>query len=64
MRESSAENFIARLLEYAITFALSVFFIRLGLRYLQEIWLPFTVIAVIILVILISRRVWQNKTKW
>jgi hypothetical protein len=58
------KKLIARFLEFAAMFALGCFLIRLGVRYLLEIWWIVMIVLGVLFVGAIALRMWQNRPKW
>lgn len=54
----------ARFLEFAVSFALGAFLLRLGVAFLLEIWWMLVIVAVVATAAVIGFRMWRNRPKW
>jgi hypothetical protein len=62
--EEKPKKLITRMLEFAGLFALSAFLIRLGVRYILEIWWVLIILAIVTAGAIIGWRAWKNRSKW
>lgn len=58
------KKLITRILEFSALFALAAFLLRLAICYLQQIWVPLTIIGAVLIVIVIVYRIWKNNVLW
>jgi hypothetical protein len=62
--EEKPEKLITRIVEFALLFALSAFLIRLGVRYILEIWWVLLILGIAAAGAVILWRIRKNKAKW
>jgi len=53
-----------RILEFAGLFALSAFLIKLGVRYILEVWPVLLVIVIVSVGVAVGIRIWKNRPRW
>ena len=58
------KKLVARLLEFAVLFALSAFLIRLAVCYLLGVWWVLVILAAVSVAIIIGHRAWKNRARW
>lgn len=62
--ERPPKGFIARVFEFAVLFALTMFLFRLGVYFVIKVWPALLILAVVIIIAVIGYRIWKNKARW
>jgi len=59
--EREPKRLIQKLFEYCAIFALSTFLIRLGIAYLEEVWVVLLIAVIVIGLAVVLYRIYKNK---
>jgi hypothetical protein len=62
--DEKPQKLIARLLEFAAMFALSMYLIKLGVCYLSEVWWILLILAALAVGGYAVYRLWRNRGTW
>ena len=62
--EREPKRLISRILECCALFALSAFLLKLGVAYLEDIWVVLAAIVGVIALAVIVHRILKHKTNW